>query len=280
MSRFHNRTRSSASIPARLLREGKWHLVPLYYLLLTSDLAREGIEHSGSSAFADHIYGNAPSGRYGIGRLLDALLLALASSKALRARYVFAKDEVRALIAERGPREDPLDILAVPCGLAREMFEVAEEVRADGDPDRRKVRWHGIDLDPDVVAAVSRRAARSDAHMEFWTGDALTPAAYRGTYDLVISTGFTEFLDDQEAAAFYRAVRAHLRPGGRFVTSGMRRHAVSDYLLRNLAELRTSYRDAPALEALAREAGFAAASTYHDRSGLQTMLVAVREASA
>jgi len=54
--RLPNRTRQSASIPRRLVTEGKYHLLPVYALLTTSDLAREGIRNSGSFRFADHIY--------------------------------------------------------------------------------------------------------------------------------------------------------------------------------------------------------------------------------
>src|SRR5918993_1459024 len=66
MSRLHNRTRTSASIPRKLLRSGKVHLLPVYALMRTSDLAREGIENSGSYRFADHVYRNEASGRFGI----------------------------------------------------------------------------------------------------------------------------------------------------------------------------------------------------------------------
>ena len=55
---LHNRTRTSESIPRKLLREGKLHLLPIYALMRTSDLAREGIENSGSYRFADHVYRN------------------------------------------------------------------------------------------------------------------------------------------------------------------------------------------------------------------------------
>lgn len=279
MNHFYNRTRRSASIPARMLRDGQWYLLPLYYLLLTSDLAREGIKNSGSPGFADHIYANRPTGRYGIGRLVDALLLTLASAKALRARYLFAKQEIHALIAARAPHVDALDILTVPCGFARETFEVAAELQANHDPHRHKIRWHGIDLDANVIASVSRRAERSDAHIEFWTGDALAPATYGKQYDMVISTGFTEFLDDRQTLDFYRTVRGHLNRGGRFVTSGMRRHTMSDYLLRHLAEIRTAYRDERTLKEFAQQAGFSTVSAYQDRSGLQTILITTTEAS-
>ena len=45
MTRLHNRTRTSESIPRKLLRQGKLHLLPIYALMRTSDLAREGIEN-------------------------------------------------------------------------------------------------------------------------------------------------------------------------------------------------------------------------------------------
>ena len=49
---LHNRTRRSASIPRSLLRRGRVLEVPLYYLLRASDLAREGLDRSGSHRFA------------------------------------------------------------------------------------------------------------------------------------------------------------------------------------------------------------------------------------
>ena len=68
MSALHNRTCTSASIPRKLLREGKLHLLPVYALMRTSDLAREGIENSGSYRFADHVYRNeARTFEHGVG---------------------------------------------------------------------------------------------------------------------------------------------------------------------------------------------------------------------
>ena len=72
MRRLPNVTRESPSIPRRLLREGKPHLIPVYALMLTSDLGREGIERSGSFRFADHVYRNVPGGRFGIGSEVDS----------------------------------------------------------------------------------------------------------------------------------------------------------------------------------------------------------------
>src|SRR5687767_8662702 len=83
-----NRTRTSSSISKRLLREGKLHLLPLYGLARTSDLAREGIENSGSYRFADHVYCARPSGRYLVGKLLDCVLLAMRGARSMRSRFL------------------------------------------------------------------------------------------------------------------------------------------------------------------------------------------------
>ena len=40
MSTLHNRTRTSQSIPRKLLRSGKVHLLPVYALMRTSDPSR------------------------------------------------------------------------------------------------------------------------------------------------------------------------------------------------------------------------------------------------
>jgi hypothetical protein len=273
VSTFHNRTRRTASIPRRLVREGKLHLLPVYYLGLTTALGREAIENSGSYDFADHIYGNRPAGKFVVGYLLDALFLNLKSARALRSRYLAARSEIQRLIVERA---DPIDLLAVPCGLARELFDVSAWL-ADERP-RRQVRLIGMDLDQELVARLVGTSRSLGLGIEFVCGDALSAGAYPARpLDGIVSLGFTEFLDDTLAAAFYRLAYGKLKPGGRLVTSGMRPHKLSDYLLRNVADLRTSYRSAETLRGLARQAGFEQISTYDDRTGLQTMLIGVKQ---
>jgi hypothetical protein len=273
VSTFYNRTRRTPSIPRRLLREGKLHLLPVYYLGLTTELGKEAIENSGSYDFADHIYANRPAGRFLIGYLLDALFLNLKSARALRSRYLYARAEIQRLITER---HDPVDVLAVPCGLARELFDVSAWL-AQAQPNRQ-VRLCGMDLDAGLVNRMIDDSRRLGVRVEFFCGDALSADAYPRQFDGIVSLGFTEFLDDTLAAAFYRLAHDKLKPGGRLITSGMRPHKLSDYLLRNVADLQTSYRSAERLRGLARQAGFGQIATYEDRTGLQSMLIGVKEA--
>jgi hypothetical protein len=270
MDRYRNRTRTASSIPAKLRSEGKLHLVPVYHVLRLSDLAREGIQNSGSYRFADHIYAGRPSGRLGIGRLLDAMLLGLPSARALRERYVQAKIAIaeRAEAAASAGRN--VRILAVPCGLGRELFEAHDELRGAA---RGSLQGYGLDLDDQLVAGLRERVDREGRPFEFLHGDAFDPAAFpAGRFDLIISTGFTEFLDDDETVRHYAILREKLAPGGTLFASAMRRHGLSDFLLRNLADLHTNYRDADDLRALCRAAGYG--SIRHRRFGLQTIVYA------
>ena len=276
MNRFFNRTRRAASIPRKLLADGKVYLLPLYYLLRTSDLAREGIEHSGSFRFADHIYEGRPGGRFGFGRALDAVLLRLKSARALRSRYVFAVEELRHLVHTAHEAGRPTRVLSVPCGLARELFELSAEIGADNSS-ASKVELHGLDLDAELIADLRERNRQEDACLTFHTGDALFANDYPGMFDVILSTGLTEFLSDEEVVRFFRIVRTRLNPDGRLITSGLRRHAPSDFLLRNIADLQTHYRSEADLRALAKTAGFRYVDTYHDRTRLQTMVIATKD---
>ena len=274
MSHFHNRTRSAASIPRKLLSEGNPHLIPLYYLLRTSELAREGMDNSGSYRFADHIYGARPAGRYLIGTVLDAVLLRLRSARALRARYERAMEELRPLVHDAHNAGRPMNVLAVPCGLARELVELSAELEIDGGS---SVKMHGLDLDEELIA--ERRDRHRHEQLAFHTGDALQDADYPGSFDVILSTGLTEFLCDDDVEKFYRIALAHLNPGGWFVTSGLSRHPFSDYLLRTIADLHTHYRSEAELRDLALKAGFRNVATYQDSTRLQTMLVAINNQS-
>src|SRR5687768_2617935 len=130
-----NRTRRSESIPRRLVAERKYHLLPVYALLTTSDLAREGIRNSGSFRFADHIYRNEPSGRFGVGRMLDRVLLALRGARSMRSRFFHSRNEILRAVNELSgvakgiptgsPARERISVLSVPCGIARDLFDVA-----------------------------------------------------------------------------------------------------------------------------------------------------------
>jgi SAM-dependent methyltransferase len=277
-----NRTRRSASIPRRLVAEGKYHLLPVYALLTTSDLAREGIRNSGSFRFADHIYRNEPSGRFGVGRVLDRVLLALRGARSMRSRFFHSRREILRAVKEMSGLSnavpggstirEKVSVLSVPCGIARDLFDVAETLWNKSALYER-VRFVGIDLDREALD-LSRNLTSDHFGFEFRCADALETGSLLMGVDVIVSLGFGEFLSDDVLHDFYRRCHASLNDGGRFITSAMSRDRISDYLARELAELHTHYRSTEQLTDLLKSAGFAKIRTSRDQVGLQTLAVA------
>lgn len=273
-ARYYNRTRRSRSLPLAFLRRGRVLALPLYAALRRSDLAREGFDHSGSYRFADHIYRGQPSGRGAFGRWLDARLLSLPAVRSFRSRFEAARDELAAFLRERAGSPGCLDVLSVPCGIPRELAEGYRAFRSSGAIPVARLRFHGLDLDPAVLEEAKGFAAAQMLEPFIpHHGDAFDPSVHPDGVDFVTCTGLAEFLDDEKLAQLYGIVFERLRPGGVFVTSGMRGRPLSDYLLR-LAELTVHYRTAPELEALARRYPFSRIETRVDRFGIQSILVA------
>jgi hypothetical protein len=268
---LYNRTRSSRSIPLGLLQRGRLLELPLYYVLRQSDLAHEGFENSGSYRFADHIYRDVPSGRNAFGRWLDARLLALPVVRSFRNRFTAARDELASFLRQRNG--EALHVLSVPCGIPRELAEGTAMARKHWC-DLGRVVFHGMDLDSEVLVKASRFSVeRGLSNFQPHYGDALTRSSYPAAADFITSTGLAEFLDDDALLVLYTRVFETLVPGGTFVSSGMQRLALSEYLLK-LAELHVHYRDAETLEKLARTAGFQEVSVRYDDLGIQCILVA------
>lgn len=272
-----NFTRRSPSIPRKLLRSGAVHLLPLYYLLRLSDLAREGIERSGSFAFADHIYLGVPSGRTVLGRWIDAQLLRMPAARAFQRRCEYARLTVRRVLESRRRSGEPVRALGVPCGIPRDVIGLADLPRSGRSSLLDRIEYHGLDIDPDVLAlARTMTSSCGFRSTVFHCGDALDRAAYPDTaFHVIVSTGFGEFLDDEELLAFYRLLFERLEPGGVFYTSASARDRGSDFLLRT-AELLTRYRTPAQLERILRQLPWRGLDMIVDSTGLQTFITAIR----
>lgn len=265
-----NFTRQTADLPRKFLRSGRWHLLALYHFIRLSDFGREGIERSGSYRFADHLYRNQASGKGWFGRWLDRRLLDLPSARGMRHRYVKAQSEIlRALES----RDGPLRLLAIPCGIPRDVSEIA----ANHPSQAARIHYTGMDLDPAVLAAAADHLTGTRlGSCALREGDALDPAGYQpGRFDFIVSTGLGEFLDDALLLAFYRHVFHALDDGGTFYTSATAWERKSDFLMKAF-EMEAHYRDRGRIESLLRTLPWRSIQLEHDPTGLQTLVVAVK----
>jgi SAM-dependent methyltransferase len=166
-----------------------------------------------------------------------------------------------------------ITVVSVPCGIARDLYEVAETLWMIEPDLYDQVDFIGIDLDPEALE-LSRRLTRDYHTFAFRCADALATQSLPDGVDIVVSLGFGEFLSDDVLLDFYRRALASLKPGGRFITSAMNRDRISDYLARELAELHTHYRSTEQLTELLKSTGFRKIQTARDSVGLQSLAVA------
>jgi hypothetical protein len=192
----------------------------------------------------------------------------------MRSRFFHVRAELIAA-ALRHPANRPFRALSVPCGVARELVEAAQILRAADPPLYARASFFGIDLDLRPLK-LSRELAGGLPGFQFLRADALDSAVYPPELDVILSTGLGEFLDDGQLVRFYAVCRGALRQGGSLVTSGTRWDPVSDYLMRELAELSAHYREPGELVRLLRRAGFRDVTARRDDVGLQTLLIARR----
>jgi hypothetical protein len=249
----------------------------VYYLMRLSDLGREGIEHSGSFRFADHIYRGTPSGRTIVGTWIDARLLAMPAAQAFRRRYEQAQDVVRRALESYPPDVHPLRVLAVPCGIPRDILDLARTLKATNPGLLARLEYHGLDIDPEALSLASgltRECGLASVH--YHLGNALAPHDYpESRFHVVVSTGLGEFLRDHELEAFYTLVYGVMEPGGTFYTSATARDQRSDTLLR-MAELVTRYRRPDEVTRILWRLPWSRLGLTRDSTGLQTFVTAIK----
>lgn len=269
--RLFHRTRWTDDLPAKFRRGGRWWLIPILNLLRRSNLAREGIENSGSCHFADHLYANQPSGRGWLGRRIDAALLNLRASCAMRSRCTEASRAMSEAFA-RHPVGTPFRVLTVPCGLPRDVRDFA----ADSRP--ANLEYTGLDIDPSALTAARELMNSGAFHSaRFVKGDALDAATWpSGAFDFISSTGLGEFLDDHALRRFYRNAHSSLAPGGTFFTSSLGHERKADWLLRTF-EFEITCRPARELEALLAPLAWKDLRFSTDATGLTSFVRAVRQ---
>ena len=270
----NNLTRRSHSIPRKLLREGNIHLLPLYYLMYMSDLGREGIERSGSYRFADHIYRNVPSGQNAIGRWIDSLMLKSPATRAFRERYVRARDSIRSTVESCGNDVAKIRILALPCGLPRDLNEVAEGLAKDNPALLARLEYVGCDIDPELLKHAAEFTKNCPVPREFQQGNALLKETFpRGKFHCAVSTGLNEFLKPEQLRTFHRNLFDALEPGGIFFTSFTQQEQSSEFLMRAF-ELHTEYHGLDELKESFAQLPWAEVTFSKHETNLQLFVVA------
>lgn len=274
MTKFFNQTRESKSIPLKLIKNGKFYLLPIYFLASLSDLGQEGINNSGSYKFADHIYKGVPSGKYILGNFIDRIFLNFQSAKSFQKRHTLSKKEILDHL-KLFKNEKAIHILSIPSGIPRNLIEVADSLSQKDSKMYKKTFFHCLDLDQKVHKITQNTFEKEKLNQFiFYNGDAFNKLDYKIKPHIIVSTGLGEFLDDNLLLEFYTICYSVLVKNGVFITSATNKHWLSDYLLRNIAELNTNYRSKKKMKKILRNSPFEKNILYKDDIGFQTIVVA------
>jgi SAM-dependent methyltransferase len=204
-------------------------------------------------------------------------MLASPASVAFRNRYERARDEMRRVLESQPAGEQSLRVLAIPCGLPRDLLELAESLARDNPQLLARIEYHGMDIDPELLARAREFTAGCPVRSkEFHQGNALLTETFPpGPFHFIVSTGLVEFLERDQLKRFFQNVHDVLAPGGTFFTSATRRERSSEALMRAF-ELITRYRTPDELDGILGAMPWTKVKLLPHETGLQTFVVAVK----
>ncbi len=210
-----SRTRRIESIPLHLLKQGKIHLLPVYYMARLSRLGSELVCNQGSAEYQDLVYLNQPQGKLVIGKIFDRYLLNFPTARGCRSRLAATQETLEQLVAAHNAKN--VVILDLGCGYARGLIALTESIN---DRKNGKVSVYGMDLNGTAIRTASARAKEKGlTNMAFASGDALNPGDYPvRAADIVVLNGLAQYLPREERMLLYRNVHAILNENGFLLT--------------------------------------------------------------
>jgi CRP-like cAMP-binding protein/SAM-dependent methyltransferase len=233
-------------------------LVP--YMLLTKNCARTYVKprgYAGDYLTIEWMYEAQPGGVPPLGPLLDACMMELPASIAVRNRRGLLAEEINRVVESRNG--ETARIMSLACGPAREVFDVFETL-----PDPARLKATMIDFDMQALAHVAERRDRLGLQRSI----ALTPANLihlalgRKTIDvdeqdLVYSIGLIDYFPDELVVKLMSLVHSLLRPGGKVILGNFHPSNGCKAFMDHVLEWRLIHRNEADMDRLYRGSAFA-----------------------
>jgi len=147
-----------------LAENGQGRFIPV----LSSALAQDILSRGYDARTLDRVYANRVTREFGLmGRLADRIVLDLPVHHGLRERFEATVGEVcGAIVPALRRRGGEFRALCAPCGLANEMVEVARRLQERHPELLGRVRFWGVDLDPDGHLLPEAKRRTRDAGLD------------------------------------------------------------------------------------------------------------------
>jgi len=144
-----------------------------------------------SGVMLDYVYKNQASGKFFVGKLIDRLYLNAVGWKRIRLRKVLLTESLMKVVSEQLNRKARIRYLDLACGGGEYDIEVLKHFPAP------RVEAELRDYKPENIAQALNNAERSHQnHLRFKQADAFDDDNYREKWDVIVSSGFWEIIDD------------------------------------------------------------------------------------
>ena len=187
-------------------------------------------------------------------RRWDLFFHGQAAPVAVRNRKAYFHHVLRKLCAERGSQSEPLRVLNVASGPARDLREWF-----DSDPPAEVV-FDCVEMDPNAIDFASRLCHRHLESITFHQKNALRHIPATG-YDLVWSAGLFDYLSDRVFVRLLKSLIPVVRPGGEVVVGNFSDYNPSRDYMELMGDWFLEHRSEEKLRELAKKAGAHAGAT-------------------
>jgi ubiquinone/menaquinone biosynthesis C-methylase UbiE len=231
-------------------------------------MGKEVFLNHASAEFLDLSYRNQPEGKFIIGKIIDKYLLNHPLAKAGRNRLAIVQETLMQLI-EKWPPQKEVTILSLPCGYARDLIGVLEDIKD------RNVRAYGLDLGEKAVEVASERAKEKGIEkISFHLGDALCPESYPiQSPDIISSIGLAEYLSYEDMIKFYKQLHSVLGEDG-YLLASYTGHYPNERIALEISGLIINLLDKPEVEEVFSQLPFSDVKIWHEPEKIHTMILA------
>ncbi len=191
-------------------------------ILLTSKLGRQSVLGEAATGYNfDHMYAKISAGYYGIGKIIDFILLRLPAVKATRAR----KDKIIEILSNEilalKKKDDVARIMDVACGAGRYLTDIESKF------DQSDVEIIGVDFDRKSLNLGKELAAAnniSERQLRYFKGNVFCLGHLKNfgksinwKPNIIIASGLVEYLDEESTKRVFGQVYEGLTDSGLFI---------------------------------------------------------------
>lgn len=146
-----------------------------------------------SGVMLDYVYKNQASGKLLVGKLMDRSYLNAVGWRGIRLRKVLIKEYLERVVQAQLEKKSQIRYLDIACGGGEYDIEVLEEF------DQHKIQAELRDYKLENIEKARQNAqARGLQNIRFQQADAFDPQNYREKWDVIVSSGFWEIIDNDD----------------------------------------------------------------------------------